>query len=195
MNLSDLNSLDFNEIGSWPVAARAGAIAFICVVVLGLGLWFDSRGQSELLDNAEAKENGLKSQFEAKQRQAANLDAYKQQLEEMRRSFGTMLKQLPSKTEVADLLVDVSQTGLASGLEFELFKPDAEIPKDFYAELPIKIRVIGDYHNFGEFISGVAGLPRIVTLHDIDIKPTKSDKGPLAMDLTAKTYRYLEAEE
>jgi type IV pilus assembly protein PilO len=121
------------------------------------------------------------------------LAAYEQQLEEMRESFGAMLRQLPNKTEVAELLVDISQTGLASGLEFELFKPQNEIPQEFYAELPISIRVKGDYHEFGNFVSGVAALPRIVTVHDVDI--TQGKDGELTMDLLAKTYRYMDEEE
>jgi type IV pilus assembly protein PilO len=139
---------------------------------------------------------GLKVIFETKAKQAVNLEAYEKQLEEMRESFGAMLRQLPNKTEVADLLVDVSQTGLASGLEFRLFQPRAEIPREFYAELPISIQVIGNYHEFGEFISGVAALPRIVTAHDVSIvKSGKDGNSLLKMVLTAKTYRYLDEEE
>jgi len=194
MNLSDLNELDFNNIGSWPMAARLVLIGIIFVAVLGLGYWFDTQSQLDDLKRAQTKERELKRVFEHKAAKAANLKAYEKQLADMRRSFGAMLRQLPNKTEVADLLVDVSQTGLASGLEFELFKPQKEIPKDFYAELPISIRVHGDYHEFGAFVSGVAALPRIVTIHDIKISPVKdkNSKYPLVMNLTAKTYRYLE---
>jgi len=140
----------------------------------------------------------LRTTFEGKQKKAANLDAYKQQLAEMQESFGAMLRQLPDKTEVAALLVDVSQTGLAAGLEFELFKPTGEVPKDFYAELPIQIQVVGGYHEFGNFISGLAALPRIVTIHNISIAPRSkrgggvSSENPLTLKATAKTYRYLE---
>nr|WP_320416311.1 type 4a pilus biogenesis protein PilO [Candidatus Reidiella endopervernicosa] len=133
----------------------------------------------------------LKKAFEFKQRKAANLDAYKEQLAEMERTFGALLRQLPNKAEIADLLVDISQTGLASGLEFELFKPTAERNKEFYVEHPINLKVIGQYHEFGEFASGIAALPRIVTLHDIGISPHKS-KDMLVMTARAKTYRYLE---
>jgi type IV pilus assembly protein PilO len=143
----------------------------------------------------ELQERDLRTEFERKQEKAANLEAYRQQLEEMRQSFGAMLKQLPDKTEVAALLVDVSQTGLAAGLEFELFQPMAEVRKDFYAELPIKLRVLGGYHEFGEFISGLAALPRIVTIHDVSIEPRKEDDGRLQLVATAKTYRYLEESE
>jgi type IV pilus assembly protein PilO len=199
VNLSeiDINDLDFSNIANWPLAARIFAIILVAVAVLGLGYWFDIKDQQLRLDQAEKKEGELKSTFEAKARKAANLEAYEQQLEEMRQSFGAMLRQLPNKTEVADLLVDVSQTGLASGLEFDLFKPQAEMPRDFYAELPISIKVRGSYHEFGAFVSGVAALPRIVTIHDIAILPPAKDapSGELTMELTAKTYRYLEEDE
>lgn len=199
MNLSeiDINDLDFSNIANWPLPARIFAIILVAIAVLGLGYWLDIKDQQLRLDQVEQKEGELKSVFEVKARKAANLEAYEQQLEEMRQSFGAMLRQLPNKTEVADLLVDVSQTGLASGLEFDLFKPQAEIPRDFYAELPISIKVRGNYHEFGAFVSGVAALPRIVTLHDIAILPPAKDApiGELSMELTAKTYRYLEEDE
>ncbi|MBU1190579.1 MAG: type 4a pilus biogenesis protein PilO [Gammaproteobacteria bacterium] len=199
MNLSeiDINDLDFSNIANWPPAARIFAIILVAIAVLGLGYWFDIKDQQVRLDQVEQKESELKSAFEAKARKAANLEAYEQQLEEMRQSFGAMLRQLPNKTEVADLLVDVSQTGLASGLEFDLFKPQAEMPRDFYAELPISIKVRGNYHEFGAFVSGVAALPRIVTIHDIAILPPAKDapSGELSMELTAKTYRYMEEDE
>ncbi|WJW75687.1 type 4a pilus biogenesis protein PilO [Thiohalobacter sp. IOR34] len=209
MNLSeiDINDLDFSNIPNWPLAARVFLVVLVFVVVLFLGYWFDVKDQQLRLEQAERKEAELKSEFERKAAMATNLKAYEQQLEEMRQSFGTMLRQLPNKTEVADLLVDVSQTGLASGLEFELFRPQEEIPKDFYAELPISIRVKGRYHEFGAFVSGVAALPRIVTIHDVSIKPVEKTAGngdtgekekgaeALVMELTAKTYRYLEEDE
>jgi len=149
------------------------------------------------LEQQEQREGELKMIFESRSVLAANLDAYKKQLAEMRKSFGAMLRQLPDKTEVADLLVDVSQTGLVSGLEFELFRPMQELPKDFYAELPIRIKVLGGYHEFGEFVSGVAALPRIVTVHDIVIKPIgdNAEGGLLSMEMIAKTYRYLDENE
>jgi len=192
----DLNDLDLSNIARWPTAARVVVILFIMGGVIFLGYWFHVKDQMAELQQEEQKEAGLKVIFEKKAQQAANLEAYEQQLTEMRESFGAMLRQLPNKTEVADLLVDVSQTGLASGLEFELFKPGAEIPQDFYAVLPISIRVIGTYHEFGDFVSGVAALPRIVTLHNISIKKRgKGDNALLVMDMTAKTYRYLEESE
>ena len=193
MDLSQLNELDIRNIASWPLPARVLVIVIIFVGVLGLGYWLDTKDQGMRLEKAEQKEQELRNAFEVKAKKAANLQAYEQQLEEMRESFGAMLRQLPNKTEVAELLVDISQTGLASGLEFELFKPQSEIPKEFYAELPISIRVKGDYHEFGNFISGVAALPRIVTVHDVAIEQSK--KQGLTMNILAKTYRYLDEEE
>jgi type IV pilus assembly protein PilO len=194
MNLSELNELDLNNIANWPLPARMAVIALIFAAVLGLGYWLDIKDQRISLQKAENKELELRQTFETKAKKAANLAAYEQQLEEMKASFGAMLRQLPNKTEVAELLVDISQTGLASGLEFELFKPESEVPKEFYAELPITIRVKGNYHEFGNFVSGVAALPRIVTVHDINIVPSK-EGGELHMDMLAKTYRYIDEEE
>lgn len=193
MNMN-LNELDLADVARWPTAARAVVILFLMGGVIFLGYWFHTKDQLVELESAEDKEEGLKVIFETKAKQAANLEAYEQQLEEMRESFGAMLRQLPNQTEVADLLVDVSQTGLASGLEFELFQPRAETPREFYAELPISIRVIGGYHEFGEFVSGVAALPRIVTIHDVSISRAGAS-GLLGMSLTAKTYRYIEDDE
>lgn len=191
-----LQNLDPKDVGNWPAFVKGSAIVLLCLVVLFAGYWFHIRLQMEELDQAQKKEETLKADFEQKQHKAANLAIYKQQMEEMKRSFGTMLRQLPSKTEIAELLVDISQTGLTNGLEFELFKPDAEAPADFYVVLPIKIKVTGDYHEFGKFVSDVAVLPRIVTLHDFNISPVKEGKntkgGKLIMEVTAKTYRYLE---
>jgi type IV pilus assembly protein PilO len=196
MNLSDidLNDLDFSNVGNWPTSIRLFTVAIVLLAVLGLGYWFDLKDQQLRLEQVEKKEAELKVSFEDKAAKAANLEAYEQQLEEMRQSFGTMLRQLPNKTQVAGLLVDVSQSGLASGLEFELFRPRDEIPKEFYAELPISVKVNGTYHEFGAFVSAVAALPRIVTIHDIVISPAQ-EGNELTMELTAKTYRYLEEEE
>jgi type IV pilus assembly protein PilO len=193
MNLSDLNDLDFQDMGNWPGVAKAGLLVIVCGALLFAGYWFDTRDQLSELDRYKLKEKQLQGTFKVKASKAANLEAYKQQMVEMEQSFGAMLKQLPSKTEVAELLVDISQTGLASGLEFELFKPQGEVPLEFYAELPIQLRVIGGYHEFGNFVSGVAALPRIVTLHDFSIKPRED--GKLIMEAKAKTYRYLDEEE
>ena len=192
MNLEDL---DLTNVARWPAAARAVVILFMMGSIIFLGYWFHTKDQIQELHETRQIETDLRLIFEKKSEQATNLEAYEQQLEEMRESFGAMLRQLPNKTEVADLLVDISQTGLASGLEFELFKPENENPKEFYAELPISIRVVGEFHEFGIFISGLAALPRIVTLHDIGITRSGKDAETLAMNLTAKTYRYLEESE
>ena len=195
MNL-DINELDLANVARWPAAARAVVILFLMGGVIFLGYWFHTKDQLAELARVEEKEIGLKVIFETKAKQAVNLEAYEKQLEEMRESFGAMLRQLPNKTEVADLLVDVSQTGLASGLEFKLFQPRSEIPREFYAELPISIQVIGNYHEFGEFVSGVAALPRIVTVHNVSIaEGGKGSGGLLTMNMTAKTYRYIDEEE
>ncbi|MDT8403149.1 type 4a pilus biogenesis protein PilO [Sulfuriflexus sp.] len=193
MNLNELNELDFQDMGNWPLPAKVMAIVLLCALILFAGYWFDTKDQQAQIDRLEQTERKLKQDFRVNASKAANLELYKQQMVDMQQSFGAMLKQLPSKTEVAELLVDISQTGLASGLEFELFQPTAEVPLEFYAELPIKLRVTGDYHEFGNFVSGVAALPRIVTLHDFVITPAKD--GKLVMKATAKTYRYLDEEE
>ncbi len=199
MNLQELNELDFSNIGVWPTPVKLVLVLVACVLVGVAGYYLDIEGQLQRLDSVEKREVQLRQDFEVKQAKAANLDAYRKQLEEMKQSFGTMLRQLPNKTEVADLLVDVSQTGLASGLEFELFKPQAEVPREFYAELPIQIKVTGEYHEFGNFISGIAALPRIVTIHNVKIAQQKKQKGEsaagLVLEATAKTYRYLDEEE
>lgn len=195
MNLSELNELDINNIGSWPIAARALVIVALSAMVAGAAIWFDVRHQWDELESLERQEEGLKNKLTVKAAKAGNLEAYLQQLEEMKEIFGQMRRQLPSKTEVPELLVDISQTGVASGLEFELFKPQTEQKKDFYAEKPIDIIVTGEYHEFGSFVSGVAALPRIVTLHNISIESKGKDTGTLVMSTTAKTYRYLDDEE
>ncbi|MET0050364.1 MAG: type 4a pilus biogenesis protein PilO [Candidatus Thiodiazotropha sp.] len=197
MNLQDLNELDFSNIGVWPAPIKAVVVILVAILVMVAGYYLVIEDQLVRLDSVEQKELKLRKDFEAKQAKAVNLEGYRKQLEEMKQSFGTMLRQLPDKTEVAELLVDVSQTGLAAGLEFELFKPLDEVPREFYAELPIQIVVRGEYHEFGNFISGLAALPRIVTIHDIKIKRTQSkDKPPdLMLEATAKTYRYLDEEE
>jgi type IV pilus assembly protein PilO len=196
MDLRALNELDLNNIGEWPSAIKALAILIGCIAIGGAVYYLDTQNQLLRLDQEHAKELELRQTFETKQRKAANLDAYRQQLEEMKESFGAMLRQLPDKTEVAALLVDVSQTGLAAGLEFELFQPEGEQSKDFYAELPINIRVTGRYHEFGRFISGLAALPRIVTIHDVKISNPGGERGTadakLLLQAQVKTYRYLD---
>jgi type IV pilus assembly protein PilO len=155
------------------------------------------QNQQPELERREADERSLRDEFKMKHAKAVNLEVYKQQLKDIERSFGALLRQLPGKTEVPNLLVDISQTGLAAGLEEKLFQPAPEQKRDFYAELPIRIRLSGSYHEFGEFVSGIAALPRIVTLHDIQIRPVdnKGSYDNLTLDLTAKTYRYLDEEE
>lgn len=198
MNLSDLNdlNLDPNNIGSWPVAARVIVISLLCAALLFAGYYLDTSDQLLELESSQNKEKALKKEFETKQAKAINLEAYKEQMLEMERSFGALLQQLPGKTEVAELLVDISRIGIISGLEFELFKPEAEKPKEFYAELPIKIRVKGNYHQFGNFASATAALSRIVTLHDLTLSSAKKgDDSRMTMSATAKTYRYLDQDE
>ncbi len=197
MNLvEELQSLDINDVGRWPLAFRAAVIAIVFVIVLGLGIyWFIIQDKAPQLSRAQEEEQQLRVTFENKQRKAANYDAYKAQLTQIEQSFGTMLRQLPGKTEIPSLIVDISQTGLAAGLQEKLFVPQAEVPKDFYAEKPIKIRLAGGYHEIGNFVSGIAALPRIVTLHDIVITPEQDEEfDGLSMEVTAKTYRYLDEE-
>ncbi|UHD14225.1 type IV pilus inner membrane component PilO [Thiocapsa bogorovii] len=196
MDLSELNQLDLNSVGEWPISVKVIAILLACIALGGAVFYFDTQEQLGRLERAEAAERDLRASFETKQRKAANLEGYRQQIEEMKESFGAMLRQLPNRTEVASLLVDVSQTGLAAGLEFELFQPGSEQLKDFYAELPIQIRVTGSYHDFGRFVSGLASLPRIVTVHDSKISDaggrTGSGAAKLSLQATVKTYRYLD---
>jgi type IV pilus assembly protein PilO len=195
--LEEIRSLDPRDPGRWPLPFRAGAVALAFVLLsLGLIYFFVWNEQRPELQRRQAEEDNLKREFKDKHAKAVNLEVYKQQLKDIERSFGALLRQLPGKTEVPSLLVDISQTGLAAGLQEKLFQPEAEQRKDFYAELPIKIRLTGSYHQFGEFVSGIAALPRIVTLHDIDIKPDNKDAyDDLSLELTAKTYRYLDEDE
>ena len=197
MNLvEELQSLDVNDVGRWPLPFRLAVIVLVFLLVSGIGIWFFIvKDKAPQLERAQADEQELRTTFENKQRKAANYDAYKEQLEEIEKSFGTMLRQLPGETEIPSLIVDISQTGLAAGLQEKLFVPQAEIPKDFYAEKPIKIRLTGAYHEIGNFVSGIAALPRIVTLHDINITPEAGDNiDNLSIEVTAKTYRYIDEE-
>ncbi len=195
MELSSLNDLDFNESGEWPLAVKAIAIALVCILVWVGGYYYIIKDKEVALKAAEAKENTLKQSYEIKYAKAVNLEAYKKQMKEMRVVFASMLQQLPRKSEVADLLVDISRSGLVNGLEFELFKPEGENPIDFYAELPIQITVTGNFHQFGEFVSAVAALPRIVTMHNLTLVPLAKDSGKMSMNITAKTYRYFDEQE
>lgn len=197
MNLvEELQSLDVNDIGRWPFVFRAAVIGIVFVVVLGLGIyWIIIEDKAPQLKRAQDDEQTLRVTFENKQQKAANHDAYRAQLVQMEQSFGTMLRQLPGETEIPSLIVDISQTGLAAGLQEKLFQPQDEIPRDFYAEKPITISLAGGYHEIANFVSGVAALPRIVTLHDINITPESPDKfDRLTLQVTAKTYRYLDQE-
>ena len=195
--LEELQSLDPRDPGRWPLAVRAGAVGLCFLILTAVLIWFfvwDT--QLPELQRREDVEQQLRQEFRAKHAKAVNLDLYKQQLNDIERSFGALLRQLPGKTEVPNLLVDISQTGLSAGLEEKLFQPQPEQKKDFYAELPIKIRLTGSYHQFGQFVSGIAALPRIVTLHDIEIRSENKDAyDQLSLELTAKTYRYLDEDE
>ena len=194
--LDELKVLDVNDVGRWPLLFRAAVIVIAFSIVVGLGVyWTIVKDKAPQLARVQAEEDGLKITFENKQRKAANYDAYKAQLAQIEQSFGTMLRQLPGETEIPSLIVDVSQTGLASGLQEKLFQPQPEIPRDFYAEKPIKIRLSGGYHEIAKFISGVAALPRIVTLHNINITTEDQDNfDRLSLEVTAQTYRYLDEE-
>jgi type IV pilus assembly protein PilO len=198
MNLLDeLRALDPRDPGRWPLPVLGGAVA-VWFAVLSAVLTYMFVWQSERpdLDRYQTEEQQLRTEFKDKHEKAVNLSVYKQQLKDIERSFGALLRQLPGKTDMPDLLVDISQTGLAAGLQEKLFQKGDEVKKDFYAELPIKIELTGSYHQFGQFVSGIAALPRIVTLHDIAIKPASKDSyDQLVLDLTAKTYRYLDEDE
>jgi type IV pilus assembly protein PilO len=195
--IEELRALDPRDPGRWPFGIRVGAVViWFLIVTFVLAYVWVWQTKSPELDQAQSQEQALRVEFHNKHAKAVNLDVYKQQLKDIERSFGALLRQLPGKTEVPNLLVDISQTGLAAGLTEKLFQPAPEQKKDFYAELPIKIRLSGGYHQLAQFVSGIAALPRIVTLHDIEITPDNKDSyDQLNLDLTAKTYRYLDEEE
>jgi type IV pilus assembly protein PilO len=187
----DLADLDVNNLGSWPIAVKVITCILLLILALALGYNFHLKDLELQLDSKRAEEATLKEQFAAKAFQAANLEAYKEQMKEMETSFGALLRQLPSDTEVPGLLEDITRTGLGSGLEFEEIKLLPEATQQFYIELPIRISVVGGYHDLATFVSGVASLPRIVTLHDFEIKPLTAENGSkLRMSILAKTYRY-----
>ncbi|MGN7919143.1 type 4a pilus biogenesis protein PilO [Lysobacter antibioticus] len=204
---ASMKNLDINNIGGWPRKAQIIFCALVGVVIIGLAWWLFVSDKREELEGLERKESDLRTTFETKQGRAANLEPLKQQLVQMEQQLQQMLRQLPSKTEMPDLIVDISQTALATGISNELFQPGAEVPKEFYAEKPIALRMVGTYHQFGAFVSGVASLPRVVimTMHDISLKPKgKNSKdavggitpnSPLELAGTVKTYRYLDEEE
>jgi len=201
----DLRNLDRNNIGGWPKSIKTFfAVLIIAVILLG-GWWFEIRDQQADLEQQQQKEVTLKKEFSTKQGKVVNLEAYRKQLDDMKEMLRTMLRQLPSKTEMPDLLVDISQTALAAGIVVDLFQPGAEVIKEFYAEKPIQLKMLGTYHQFGTFISGVASLPRVVilTMHDVSLRPFKAAAnapapktgGQLMLEGTVKTYRYVDDEE
>lgn len=196
MNNINLNELTLENIGQWPLVVKIGVITGLSLLIIALGYWLIIKSNFEQLDSLQNQELTLREEFETKQNQAANLQAYRNQLELMNERFGTMLKQLPAKNEMPGLLEEISKTGIISGLRFELFAPQPEVVHDFYIELPIKITVVGTYMQLAQFLSRVAEMNRIVTLHEFSIqgKTTKDNKEPsqneLVMDITAKIYRY-----
>ncbi len=196
MDLSELRDLDFNDLGSASTGAKVVILGLVVVLILGLGYFFKISDQRQELEAAERQESQLRLEFEEKAERAANLEAYEAQLEEMEEMLQVMLRQLPSRTEMPDLLVDISQTALAAGIDNELFEPRSEITQDFYAERPINLRMVGNYHEFGTFVSGVASLPRVVilTMNDISLQPT-GDRDRLRMEGVVTTYRYLDESE
>jgi type IV pilus assembly protein PilO len=192
--LEELRQLNTEDPGSWPATIKAGALALLLIAIIFAGYFFDWKGQWEMLGQAQTEEETLKQNYLVKKRSAVNLDALRQQQKEVEQSLGALLKQLPDKSEMEALLVDINQAGLGRGLQFEFFRPAAsETINEFYAELPVTIRVTGNYHDIGAFASDVSNLPRIVTLNDINIKPDKEDK--LVLDVIAKTFRFLDEEE
>jgi len=199
----NINELDFNDIGNWPQQAKMVFCAFVALLIMGLSYFLLISDKRDELASLERKETELREEFSKQQKRAVNLEPLKQQLAQMEQVLQQMLRQLPSKTEMPDLIIDVSQTALSSGLVNELFEPEQEQVREFYAEKPIKLRMVGSYHQFGAFVSGVASLPRVVilTMHDINLKP-KDPKtgitartGALELSGTVKTYRYLDEAE
>jgi type IV pilus assembly protein PilO len=202
--LNELRDLDFNDIGSAPVSVRYVILGFLLVIILAIGFYLLIKDKTEQLELVQNLENSLRLDFEAKQGKAANLESYEAQLAEMQELLETMFRQLPGKTEMDKLLVDVSQTALGAGIDVQLFQPNAEAYHDFYAERPISVRMLGDYHQFGEFVSGVASLPRVVilTMHDISLRRAnagdvgaETNDGRLILEGTVKTYRYIDEDE
>ena len=193
----DLRTLDFNNAGSWPLQIKVAACVVVAAIIIAIAWYLFVSDQRVVLANEEATEQTLRTEFQDKQGRAANLEPLKQQLAQMEVMLQQMLRQLPSKTEMPDLIVDVSQTALASGINNELFQPGAETALDFYAEKPISLRMAGTYHQFGAFVSGVASLPRVVimTMHDISLKPKDENDSTLLLEGTVKTYRYLDEDE
>jgi len=194
MDFQEIRDLDFNDLGRASTGAKAFLLTVVAVLIIGAGYWFIVKDQRADLANRERQEVQLRQEFQEKQRKAASLEVFERQLDEMRTMLRTLLRQLPSKTEMPDLLVDISQTALAAGIDTELFEPRAEQIQDFYAEQPISIRMTGQYHQFGNFVSGVASLSRVVilTMQDISLEPVQGRPGVLRMEGTVTTYRYLD---
>jgi type IV pilus assembly protein PilO len=194
MTLDELRRLDPKRIGTWPLAPKLGALALILALCIGAAYWFDWQNQIDVVQAEKAKEDQLRGTFIEKKKQALDLPAYRKQLDDIEKQFGALLKQLPGKSEMDALLTDINQAGLGRGLQFEYFKPASqETVKDFYAELPIAIKISGNYHDIGAFASDIGKLSRIVTLNDINLTTAKD--GGLMMDATARTFRYLDEEE
>lgn len=193
MTLDEINKLDLKTAADWPMPTKLVALAILFVLIVGAGWWFDWRSGMETLAQTQQKETDLRQTFTIKKGQAINLDAYKKQFADIEQAFGALLKQLPNKQGMDALITDVNQAGLGRGLQFDLFKPGAEVVSEFYAETPIQVKVSGGYHDIASFVSDVSKLSRIVTLHEIALVPTK--EGSLNMDAVVKTYRYLDEEE
>lgn len=193
MTLDELKNLDLKDLASLPLPVKIVGVVVMCLAILAAGYWFVIADQLEQKDRAQREEQNLREAYLGKKLQAINIDIYRKQMEEMRATFGSLLRQLPDTTEVPELLVDITQAGLGQGLDFSLFRPEKEQPRDFYAELPISLQVSGTYHELAQFISDVAALPRIVTFGNINI--TSGKGGRLTMQATARTYRYLDAAE
>lgn len=197
MKLEDFNNIDFKNAGSLPVPVKLVLLGILFVIIVGLGYWFLWRPEIDAYDQAQAKEQELRQTFLAKKAQAVKIDAYRQQMIDIEKTFGALLKQLPDKSQMDGLLTDINQAGLGRGLEFELFKPGQEIVADFYAEMPIQIKIKGNYHDMGAFATDISKLSRIVTLNDLSIASVNKDTkdSVLAMEAVAKTYRYLDSSE
>ena len=197
MKLDDFNNIDFKNVGSLPMPVKLVLLSIVAIILIGLGYWFLWSPQIDELDQAKAKEQELRQTFLTKKAQAIKVDAYKQQMIDIEKTFGALLKQLPDKSQMDGLLTDINQAGLGRGLEFDLFKPGQETVADFYAEMPIQIKIKGNYHDVGAFATDISKLSRIVTLNDLNILPLNKDvkDSILTMEATAKTYRYLDSSE
>jgi type IV pilus assembly protein PilO len=193
MNLSDLNTLDLSELAQAPISVKAVVAGFVFVVIVAVGYYMDWSSGIDDYKQAQAEELKLRDSYTTKKRQALHYEAYKQRLADTEKALSALLRQLPNKAEMDDLLADVNQVGIGRGLEFDLFRPGAELKADFYATMPVAIKVNGAYHDLGNFVSDIAKLPRVVTIHDINLTPGKT--GLIAMDATVRTYRYLDASE